>query len=236
MVLGEGGGGGIHTLITLNLKKGTGSLNFQSNELLSKFLRQQMTIWKFLSDASRENSRCGWDTTPQITQNLINGTITCDYQSNMPPTKFIRSPFLYISLICPQGITYNRCPEGCGVAIIKNIISGPFNYFEQNGYLKILIGCVWGNGWRGGGLLPSNQFRLFNTALAHSVFNPLSFFSNFIRQQMTFSKFLSDAFRENARFTGEIHPPITLNLKKGTRIADFQVNEPILVFLQSCSL
>ena len=46
----------------------------------------------------------------------------------------------YINLICPQGITYNPCPEGCGgIVILKDIICGSFNYVEQNGYLKILF-------------------------------------------------------------------------------------------------
>jgi hypothetical protein len=55
----------------------------------------------------------------------------------------------YINLICPQGITYNPCTEGSeGVIILKDLISRTFNYAEQNGYLKILIGCVLENGGR----------------------------------------------------------------------------------------
>jgi hypothetical protein len=51
------------------------------------------------------------------------------------------------NLIYPQGITYNPCPERCGgFVILKHLISRASNYIEQNGYLKILIGCVWGNG------------------------------------------------------------------------------------------
>ena len=45
-------GGGLVTLQSLlTIKKGTGPLNYQSNELFLKFLRQQMAISKFLSDA-----------------------------------------------------------------------------------------------------------------------------------------------------------------------------------------
>jgi hypothetical protein len=40
----------------------------------------------------------------------------------------------------------------------KHIFDLEINYSEQNGYLKISIGCVWGNDGRGG-LLPSNHFR-----------------------------------------------------------------------------
>ena len=54
------------------------------------------------------------------------------------------------NLICPQGVTYIPCPEGWGFVILKDIISGSFNYVEQNGYLKILIWSVWGNDGSGG--------------------------------------------------------------------------------------
>ena len=57
-----------------------------------------------------------------------------------------------MNIICPQGITYNACSEGYGRGgedvILKDIISRPFNYVEQNGYLQILIGCVFGIGER----------------------------------------------------------------------------------------
>ena len=60
-------------------------------------------------------------------------------------------PF-YINLLCPQGITYNPCSEGCrGVVILKCIIARLFNYVQQKGYFKTFIGCVWGNGGRGKG-------------------------------------------------------------------------------------
>ena len=49
----------------------------------------------------------------------------------------------------PQGMTYNPCTEGSeGVITLKDLISRIFNYVEQHGYLKILIGCVWENGGR----------------------------------------------------------------------------------------
>jgi hypothetical protein len=65
-----------------------------------------------------------------------------------PFLSFYNNTF-YKNFICPQVITYKICPGGCGgFAILKDIISGPFNYVEQNGYLKILIECVLGNGGR----------------------------------------------------------------------------------------
>ena len=38
-----------------------------------------------------------------------------------------------------------------GVVILKDIIFGLLNYTKQNGYLKILIECVYRNDGRGGG-------------------------------------------------------------------------------------
>ena len=54
----------------------------------------------------------------------------------------------------PPGHNLYPFPKGCGggFVILKDTISRPFNYIEQNGYLKILIGCVWGNGGRGRGV------------------------------------------------------------------------------------
>ena len=55
---------------------------------------------------------------------------------------------IYKNLICPQGIAYNLYPGSGGFVILKYIISRTFNYVEQNGYLKILIGRFWENGER----------------------------------------------------------------------------------------
>ena len=35
---------------------------------------------------------------------------------------------------------------GGGGFVFKDIVTGALKYLEQNGYLKISIGCVWGNG------------------------------------------------------------------------------------------
>jgi hypothetical protein len=49
----------------------------------------------------------------------------------------------------PRDINYKACPEGCeGVVIVKDLVSKTFNNVKQNGNLKILIECVWGNGGR----------------------------------------------------------------------------------------
>ena len=40
----------------------------------------------------------------------------------------------------------------------KHIFHLEINYAEQNGFLKILIGCIWGNDGRGGGLVALQSF------------------------------------------------------------------------------
>jgi len=69
----------------------------------------------------------------------------------MSPLRILPDHSFYTYLICPQGITYNPCPEGSREVVnLKDVISRPFNYVGQNGYLKIRIGWVWGNsGGRG---------------------------------------------------------------------------------------
>jgi len=41
-------------------------------------------------------------------------------------------------------MTYSPCPEGCGGGDLasSDIVTRTFNYAEQNGYLKILVGRV----------------------------------------------------------------------------------------------
>ena len=65
--------------------------------------------------------------------------------------------------------------------------------------------------------------------------SPFSFqlnepFSKFVRHQIPISKFLSEKLRENTRFRGGgIHPPITPNLKNGTKTSD-----PVSPFCRLC--
>ena len=51
--------------------------------------------------------------------------------------------------------------------ILKDIICRPFNFFEQNGYLQSLIGCVLGKGGHGG------WFSLMMTTPPHPLGNGL---------------------------------------------------------------
>ena len=69
------------------------------------------------------------------------------------------------------------CPEGCGaVVILKDVVSGPFNYVEQNGYLKIYLMCLGKWGPRERGWLPSNHFPPLKRTLALSISNRMSCF------------------------------------------------------------
>ena len=68
------------------------------------------------------------------------------YESNAPPPKFIRSLSLFIYILYAPGALLAtldmRFQAGGGGFILKNAISGPFNYVEKNGCFIILIGCV----------------------------------------------------------------------------------------------
>ena len=64
---------------------------------------------------------------------------------------------------------------GGGHVLSKGIVVGPFNYVEQNGYLKILIGQFWGKSGGGGSLVALQSFcslkkgtRTFNFRLIKS--------------------------------------------------------------------
>ena len=49
-------------------------------------------------------------------------------------------------LLCSRGIAFNLCPENhWRVVILKDVISGPFNYAEHNDPLKNFIEYFWGN-------------------------------------------------------------------------------------------
>ena len=132
-----------------------------------------------------------------------------------------------------------------GALILKDIISRPLNYAEQNGYLKILIRCVlviYGCCGGGGGLVALQSLLTNKKDTSPSNIQSNEPFLKFPRQQMAISKFLIDVFRENTKCLcvwGEgggvrgIHPAITLNLKKGTRNSDYQSNEPSPKFIRS---
>ena len=73
---------------------------------------------------------------------ILKRTLQIPLTNSMNPILSLYDYPCYKNLTCPRRITHNPCPKGYGVVILKDIISGPFNYAEQNGYLEILIGCV----------------------------------------------------------------------------------------------
>ena len=110
----EGGVGGLLPFNHFSLTKRALAHSISNRMSLDlKFPRQPMATTKFLSDALRENTRFGVVGViySPITLNLNRGTITFDYQSNEAPSKFRRSPFLYVPYMPPG---HNLlCPEGC---------------------------------------------------------------------------------------------------------------------------
>ena len=130
-----GGGGLLPSNQHWPLKKALSICNRMS---FLKFLRQKITISKFLSDTFWENT--SWEGRgvihPLITLNLKKGIKTSDYQPNEP----IRSTTtLSIKFYMPQVNNLQPLPRGRrGVVNLKDIISGPFKYVKQNGYLKVL--------------------------------------------------------------------------------------------------
>ena len=97
----EGGSVALQSLLTM--KKGTSPFNSQSNELFSKFLRQQMVIQKLLSDAFREKTRCMGGFHPPITLNLKKSS-NFFFSNPMSPLRSFNDKPFYINLICPQGV------------------------------------------------------------------------------------------------------------------------------------
>ena len=87
---------------------------------------------------------------PPVTLNLTKYTKTSYYQYNMPLWSLYDHSF-YIYFICPMALLTTPAMRSVGmeVIILKDIVSEHFNYVEENGYLKILIGCVCWNGGRG---------------------------------------------------------------------------------------
>ena len=63
----------------------------------------------------------------------------------------------------------------------KHIFYLEINYAEQNRYLKILIGCVWGNDGRGG-LVALQSLSNIKKGTSRSNFQSNEPFSNFLRQ------------------------------------------------------
>ena len=95
----------------------------------------------------------------------------------------------------------------CGGDVIpKYIISGPFNYVEQNGYLEILIGCVWETVGEGGGLVALQSLSIIKKGTGPFNFQSNELLLKLLRQQTHISKFISDLFHEKT-IVGGGYPP-----------------------------
>ena len=100
---------------------------------------------------------------------LLKKAIALWISNRMGPFWSFYNNAFYKNLICPPGINNKFSPEGCGGrgVILEHIMSRPFDYIQQNGCIKMLIGSVWGNhGCRGGGHSPSDHFLLLIKTLA----------------------------------------------------------------------
>ena len=68
----------------------------------------------------------------------------------------------------------------------KYIFYLEINYAEQNGYLKILTGCVWGNDGRGG-LVALQSLSTIKKGTSHSNFQLNEPFSKFLRRLLRYA-------------------------------------------------
>jgi hypothetical protein len=58
------------------------------------------------------------------------------------------------------------------------------NYTEQNGYLKILIGCVWGNDGRGGEAVAPRSLSTIKKGTSSLNFQSNEYSLKFLRQHL----------------------------------------------------
>ena len=143
----EGGLVAIQSLFTN--KKCTSPFNFQSNE---PFFKVSTTInghFKISSRCILGKYEAGGGVHPPIFW-IFERALELSITSPMSPSEvytIILSIHTLFVLPCPD----KPCPEGYvgGGVELKDVIFGPFNYVQQNDYLKILIGCAMGNGGRG---------------------------------------------------------------------------------------
>ena len=89
-----------------------------------------------------------------------------------------------------------------GMGVVKDVILRPYNYAEQNDYLKPLIWCVLGIDGRRSGVVALQSLFINKKGTSPFNFQSNEPFSKFLRQQMNISKFLSDIFRDKTRLGG----------------------------------
>jgi hypothetical protein len=99
---------------------------------------------------------------------------------------FYDNPY-YKNLICPRAQLKTLAPRVVGECPPqKDIFYLEINYTEQNGYLKILIGCVWGDDERGGGVVTLQLLSTITKGTSHSNFQLNEPFLKFLRQLLPY--------------------------------------------------
>ena len=96
----------------LTAKKG--SFNFLASEHYLKFLRRQVAISQFLSDAFRSNTRWGGGIRLPIAFKLKKVLENLSTNPMRPPSEVYTTALSRKNLISPKDITYNPYPEGWG--------------------------------------------------------------------------------------------------------------------------
>jgi len=98
------GGGLVPLQILSTIKKDTIPINFQSNELFSMFYNNKIK-WSsqnfYPIHFRKARGVGGGGIDPPVSLKLKKGTTYSDNYSNEPPSKFLRSPFLYIPYMAP---------------------------------------------------------------------------------------------------------------------------------------
>ena len=94
--------------------------------------------------------------------------------------------------ICPQGITYNPCPEGSGGFHLQRLPDLSIT-LNKMAVLKFWLD-VFGEWWAGEeGLVVLQSVSTFKKGTSPFSFQSNKLFSMFLRQQRAISKSLSDA-------------------------------------------
>ena len=132
---------------------------------------------------------------------LKKGIWTSDYKSNEPPPKFIQSLFLYIPYLPNHAVQlFLRALGGCHP---QRHNFWTFRLFGTKCLHQSFIGCIWGNGSLGMGLVALQSLLTIKKGTHPFNFQSNELFLNFPWHKMAISKLKSDTFWENVRCVGK---------------------------------